>query len=210
MVLLLASLSSAGALVLHHHRQVPGRVVELGTRAGHAAMQHSKGWDDFGKPPFNFYKGFEEFMAVFPDEDRESYPDMFKMPEGCYEVSLPKPLGIAFEEVVAGQGVVVDYLVEESNAEKCGKIQPGDILIAVTAFKAPSAMSRHERKLIPCRTLPFDTIMGAIGTNAPPRCKDVVLQFMRPKDAPGPTSLIVIDRFLEFFEVPLDHVFRKN
>ena len=27
-------------------------------------------------------------MAVFPDEDRESYPDMFKMPEGCYEVSL--------------------------------------------------------------------------------------------------------------------------
>eukprot|EP00964_Phaeocystis_antarctica_P130306 scaffold94181_cov59-Phaeocystis_antarctica.AAC.8 len=95
--------------------------------------------------------------------------------------------------------------------------------------KAPSAMSRHERKLIPCssavlgpvpyfltslthprRTLPFDTIMGAIGTNAPPRCKDVVLQFMRPKDAPGPTSLIVIDRFLEFFEVPLDHVFRKN
>lgn len=56
MVLLLASLSSAGALVLHHHRQAPGRVVELGTRAGHAAMQHSKGWDDFGKPPFNFYK----------------------------------------------------------------------------------------------------------------------------------------------------------
>ena len=55
MVLLLASLSSAGAIVLHHHH-APGRVVELGTRAGHAAMQHSKGWDDFGKPPFNFYK----------------------------------------------------------------------------------------------------------------------------------------------------------
>ena len=50
-------------------------------------------------------------------------------------MSLPKPLGIAFEEVVAGQGVVVDYLVEDSNAEKCGQIQPGDILIAVTAFK---------------------------------------------------------------------------
>ena len=56
MVLLLASLSCAGALVLPHHRHAPGRVVELGTRAGHAAMQHSKGWDDFGKPPFNFYK----------------------------------------------------------------------------------------------------------------------------------------------------------
>ena len=57
-------------------------------------------------------------------------------------MSLPKPLGIAFEEVVAGQGVVVDYLVEESNAEKCGKIQPGDILIAVTAFKVPSMSTR--------------------------------------------------------------------
>ena len=54
MVLILASLSSAGAIVLNTHRHAPGRVV--GTRAGHAAMQHSKGWDDFGKPPFNFYK----------------------------------------------------------------------------------------------------------------------------------------------------------
>ena len=112
------------------------------------------------------------------------------------QVSLPKPLGIAFEEVEPGQGVVVDYLVEGSNAEQCGRIQPGDILIAVTAYKvspmptrlpclavyppilhppvlppcapldrprpavpavsvpalqAPSAMSRFERKLIPCR-----------------------------------------------------------
>ena len=59
----------------------------------------------------------------------------------------------------------------------------------------------------PCRTLDFDTIMGAIGTNAPPRCKDVVMQFMRPADAQGPEA---VDKFLEFFEVPLDHVFRKN
>lgn len=59
----------------------------------------------------------------------------------------------------------------------------------------------------PCRTLDFDTIMGAIGTNAPPRCKDVAMQFMRPADAQGPEA---VDKFLEFFEVPLDHVFRKN
>ena len=51
------------------------------------------------------------------------------------QVSLPKPLGIAFEEVEPGKGVVVDYLVESSNAEQCGRIQPGDILIAVTAYK---------------------------------------------------------------------------
>ena len=38
--------------------------------------------------PSTSCQGFEEFMAVFPDEDRESYPDMFKLPEGCYEVSL--------------------------------------------------------------------------------------------------------------------------
>ena len=117
-------------------------------------------------------------------------------------MSLPKPLGIAFEEVQPGQGVLVDYLLEGSNAEQCGRIQPGDILVAVTAYKvspissrlpclspclavyppilhppvlppcasihrarspvspppslcppsqAPSAMSRFERKLIPCR-----------------------------------------------------------
>ena len=159
MVLLLASLHSAGALVLNHHHHAPGRVVELGTRAGHAVMQHSKGWDDFGKPPFNFYKvsptcvaslpwlafrpladtfaaailgailpclglelawdsawactkssacdskpqpqpqpepepstccqGFDEFMAVFPDEDRDLYPEMFKLPAGCYEARSP-------------------------------------------------------------------------------------------------------------------------
>ena len=66
MVLLLASLHSAGALVLHHRHHAPGRVVELGTRAGHAVMQHSKGWDDFGKPPFNFYKVSPTCVASLP------------------------------------------------------------------------------------------------------------------------------------------------
>lgn len=135
------------------------------------------------------------------------------------------------------------------------------VLIAVTAYKAPSAMSRFERKLIPCKALDFDTIMGAIGTNTPPRCTDVVMQFMRPSEiedeakvrpaevaveaaaatvaaAGQPTrqywqyssaSAFVrpqrasaaphrhlrcaqtqVDSFLEFFEVPMDHVFRKN
>ena len=34
-------------------------------------------------------------MSPFPAEDRETYPEMFALPKG---VSLPKPLGIAFEE----------------------------------------------------------------------------------------------------------------
>ena len=152
-------------------------------------------------------------MAVFPDEDRELYPEMFKLPAGCYEarspcrenkaaqpragrllrslfrrsrtrlprasanepvgphrwrpttprllfatqVSLPKPLGIAFEEVEPGKGVVVDYLVEGSNAEQCGRIQPGDILIAVTAYKVPPMTSR-----LPCLSV---TLSGCVSTD---------------------------------------------
>ena len=36
--------------------------------------------------------------SPFPAEDRETYPEMFALPKGVREVSLPKPLGIAFEE----------------------------------------------------------------------------------------------------------------
>ena len=59
--------------------------------------QHSKGWDGFGKGPFKYYN-FDAFMSPFPAEDRETYPEMFALPKGVREVSLPKPLGIAFEE----------------------------------------------------------------------------------------------------------------
>lgn len=169
-------------------------------------MQHSKGWDDFGKPPFNFYKGFDEFMSVFPDEDRELYPEMFKLPAGVYEVAMPRPLGIAFEEREVGRGVVVTECVEGGNAEKTGMIQPDDILVAVTAVKAPASMSRFERKLIPCKDLDYDTIVAAIGTNERPKCEDVILQFMRP----SASDEAEVEKFLEFFEVPPTHVFRTN
>ena len=72
-------------------------------------------------------------------------------------MSLPKPLGIAFEEVEPGKGVVVDYLVEGSNAEQCGRIQPGDILIAVTAYKVPPMTSR-----LPCLSV---TLSGCVSTD---------------------------------------------
>ena len=69
-------------------------------RARHApaVLQHSQGWDGFGKGPFKFYNNFDSFMSPFPDEDREQYPEMFAMPKGVFEVAMPKPLGIAFEE----------------------------------------------------------------------------------------------------------------
>ena len=129
---------------------------------------------DFGD---SFYSGFDAWAAEYPQEDRDAYPELFKLPKDCYEVILEKPLGIAFEENVDG-GVVVDYLVEGSNAEKCGAIKAGDVLLATTA--AMSIGPKFERKLIPSRYLDFDTIMGAIGSNAPKfhkkRLNDVILQ----------------------------------
>ena len=129
---------------------------------------------DFGD---SFYAGFDAWAAEYPQEDRDAYPELFKLPKDCYEVILEKPLGIAFEENDDG-GVVVDYLVEGGNADKDGTIKPGDVLLATTA--AMSIGPKFERKLIPSRYLDFDTIMGAIASNAPKfhkkRKNDVILQ----------------------------------
>mmetsp|Transcript_12120 Transcript_12120/g.18266 ORF Transcript_12120/g.18266 Transcript_12120/m.18266 type:complete len:149 (-) Transcript_12120:103-549(-) len=143
-------------------------------------------------------------MAPFPDEDREMYPEMFRLPDGVYEVALERPLGIAFEERDDGRGVVVDYLVEGGNAEASGVIQSGDILIATTAVKVIGA--KWEVRLIPVLELGFDTIMSAIGSNEPKWLQPVngkylvYLQFQRPKDA-DPEE---VKRHLEFFTPPSD------
>ena len=174
-------------------------------RSGGISMQHSKGWDGFGKGPFKFYGSFDEFMAPFPDEDREAYPEMFRLPDGVYEVALPRPLGIAFEENVAEMpmGICVDYCVEGGNAAASGVIKPGDKLIAVTACKVFQA--RWERKLLPCDKMDFDIIMSAIASNEPRwNANDVVMQFMRPGE--GDEAKVV--EHLKFFQIPSDHVFR--
>ena len=75
-------------------------------------------------------------MKPFPAEDRELYPEMFRIPDGVYEVRMAKPLGIVFEELKAGGGgVYVTDLVEGGNAESQGIVKPGDKLIGVTAIK---------------------------------------------------------------------------
>ena len=174
------------------------------TRSSSIILQHSKGWDGFGKGEFKFYDGFDKFMTPFPDEDRVQFPEMFRLPEQVYEVSLERPLGIAFEEVAPGKGVLVDYLVEGGNAEKSGVIKPGDVLIAVTAIKVFGA--RWERKLLPAKFMEFDQIMGAVGSNEPRwGAKDVILQFERP----GADQQKVAE-FQKFFEIPYDHVFRSQ
>ena len=188
----------AAALVL------PTRQLAVSPRSSSIVLQHSKGWDGFGKGEFKFYDGFDKFMTPFPDEDREQYPEMFCLPDDVYEVSLERPLGIAFEEVLPGQSVCVDYLVEGGNAEKSGVIKPGDILIAVTAIKVFGA--RWERKLVPAKFMEFDQIMGAIGSNEPRwGAKNVILQFERP----GADQQKVAE-FQSFFEIPYDHVFRSQ
>jgi hypothetical protein len=97
---------------------------------------------------------------------------------GSYRVSLPKPLGIQFEEVSPGkpEGVVVAGLVEGGNAEANGRILVGDRLLRVSAvsFGGQSALvtigsgqqyTSFKRELIPATSLDFDTIIAAIGSN---------------------------------------------
>jgi hypothetical protein len=94
---------------------------------------------NYGKGDFIFYSSFEGFMGKFIAEDRVAFPDIFNIPKGAYEVSLSTPLGIIFEEIEVGKGVYVQELVEGGLAERRGKIQPGDVLVGVTAVKVVGA-----------------------------------------------------------------------
>lgn len=101
---------------------------------------------NFGKGEFTFYRSFDSFMRVFTDEDKAAFPEVFNMPKGVFEVSMTKPLGIIFEEIEAGEGVFVQDLVEGGLAEIQGQIQPGDVLIGVTAVKVVGGKSKNSFK----------------------------------------------------------------
>ena len=114
--------------------------------------------------------------------------------------------------------VVVDFLVEGSNAEASGVISSGDTLLATTA--ALSIGPKFERKLIPSRYLDFDTIMGAIGSNEAryhkKRKNDVILQFARPGAPYESDGDIYADGtrgvtdYLKSLEFPPDSPWRVN
>ena len=160
---------------------------------------------NFGKGSFSMYKNFDDFLKPFSDEDRQAFPEVFNLPKGVYEISLQKPLGIVFEEIEAGNGVFVQELVEGGNAERSGKIQPGDVLVGITAVKIVGA--RWERRLIPARKFDFDTVVGAIGSNEEKwSCFDVVCMFERPEEADSAKT----DEFLEFFEPPFDNPWKQQ
>ena len=136
-------------------------------------------------------------MDVFPDEDRQASPEIFQLPKGLYEVRLPKPLGIVFEEIDSGSGLYVQDLVEGGNADREGTVQKDDVLVGITAVKIVGA--KFERRLIPCRGFDFDTMVGAIESNDPKwGCYDVVLMMERPSEI----DKKAVDDFMEFFEPP--------
>lgn len=156
--------------------------------------------NDFGKGKFRFYDGLESYMKPFPDEDRDQFPEMFKLPHGVYEVPLAKPCGILFEEIEPNRGVYVQGLVEGGNAERQGVLREGDVLVGVTAVQISGA--KWERRLIPARNFGFDLVVSAIGSNEEKwGCNNVVLMVERPDEI---ESSEAVDKFLEFFEPPGD------
>jgi len=160
---------------------------------------------NFGKGQFKFYRGFDEWMEPFPEDDRQAYPDVFTLPKGLYEVRLTKPLGVVFEEIDVGKGLYVQDLVEGGNAAVEGTIQTGDILVGITAVKVVGA--KYERRLIPARNFDFDTMVGAVESNDPRfGIDDVILMVERPSEADSSK----IDQFLDFFEPPFDNPWKQR
>jgi len=206
-----------------HHQEIsvtnmfPSKAsVSSSSMAKQSSALHSKSdfntkfmWNSggaYGKGDFKFYNNFQDWMSPFPDEDRELYPELFQLPKGVYEIVLPKPLGIVFEEVELGRGVYVCDLVEGGVAERQGFIEKDDVLIGITAIKIVGA--KYERRLIPAKDLSFDTIVSAIGSNESKwGCDNVVLQFARPSLVEDEEE---IQAHLAFFNPPGDNPWRTG
>ena len=116
--LLLSAQSSAPLLIAQ--RSTPSRI----------SMEFGKG---FG----HYYSGWEDLCKEYPQEDRDTYPALFSLPDNCYEVKIDKPMGIAFIEKSgggvegnsAGSRTLVSLpfppLVDQSSRPCCGSRLPG-------------------------------------------------------------------------------------
>mmetsp|Transcript_12588 Transcript_12588/g.27950 ORF Transcript_12588/g.27950 Transcript_12588/m.27950 type:complete len:221 (+) Transcript_12588:129-791(+) len=143
-------------------------------------------------PPFGdvYYRGFEKWCSAYAEQTRIDFPDVFRLPEGVYEVEIARPLGIVFEEVAADEprGVKVCELVPGGNAEACGLVGVGDLLIAATGTRQIGA--KFERQLIQTDVLDYDTIISCIGSNIEKYgCSGPILQFLKA-GSPMPTSYL--------------------
>ena len=127
----------------------------------HSAINTSNMWNggnSYGKGQFKYYKDFDSWMSVFPEDDRKAFPEVFNLPKGVYEVKLNGPLGIVFEEIDFGKGLFVKDLVEGGNAAKQGTIELDDVLIGLTAVKVVGA--KFERRLLPTFLFDFETMVS--------------------------------------------------
>jgi hypothetical protein len=127
----------------------------------HSAFNTRSMWNggnSYGKGNFKYYKDFDSWMGVFPEDDRKEFPEVFNLPKGVYEVKLNGPLGIVFEEIESGQGLFVKDLVEGGNAANQGTIELDDVLIGLTAVKVVGA--KFERRLLPTFKFDFDTMVS--------------------------------------------------
>jgi PDZ domain len=205
---------SNGVAVIANRGIVPKTTLTRNTRRYASSSTTGGGVDtsfmwnrglNFGKGQFKFYDSFDKWMSVFPQEDREAYPEVFSFPKGVYEVKLNKPLGIVFEEIEKRSGVYVKSLVDGGNAQRSGKIQVSDVLVGITAVKVVGA--KYERRLIPARKFDFDTMVGAIASNEPRfACEDVILVLERPDEADS----AAVDAFMAFFEPPFDNPWKQQ
>lgn len=125
---------------------------------------------NFGKGEFIFYKNFDSFMKPFTDEDKADFPEVFNLPKGVFEVSMTKPLGIIFEEIEAGQGVFVQDLVEDGLAAIQGRVQPGDVLIGITAVKVVGGKEKVVGYEVPTETCLGFSIFFLIYCNISSHC----------------------------------------
>jgi hypothetical protein len=154
---------------------------------------------------YQFYSGFDDWMKPFPEQDRQSYPEIFELPQGVYEVTLARPLGIVFEEIDVGRGLYVQDLVEDGNAKLSGQVQVADVLVGMTATKIVGA--KYERRMIPARKFDFDTMAGAVASNDFRwGCDNVILMLERP----GEADSAEVDTFLRFFEPPFDNPWKQQ
>lgn len=105
-------------------------------------------------------------------------------------MTLPlPPLGIVFAErslSTPSSGVAVSALTTGGAGERCGLIEPGDVLLSTSAVKFRSGSSSYDVVTVDCRSLDFDTIVSAIGSNKEKfRVEGVELEFERPDEPPA-------------------------
>ena len=70
-------------------------------------------------------------LIAAPHLNRPPPPTLCADEAPTYELSLPKPLGILFEEGERGRGLVVARVLPKGSAAADGTIWPGDTLLAV-------------------------------------------------------------------------------